>query len=754
MARTVLGSAVLELSANIASLQADMDKASRVISSKMNTWERQAKRVTGFFKGMGAGLLGGFSLSGFAAITKQLSDFADSFEEAASRTGVLGDTLEALSAKTKEFGGSSESALKSIDYFAAVLGKAQTEGGSAAKVFEQFGVSIKNTDGTLRSVQSVLDDTAKRFRELNNPAFEASIGRALFGREGSRSVVMAMNDVEGGLDAITKSMTEQGRVMGDTTRKQLKDFGDQWGILIDRFNVAIAVTLGPLVSKLNEIATFFNQMGQKTMPQIFNQFLVWLGEIGNKLAYVIPGFAQINTFFGMTGGGAGGMTGTMDDYINGLKTGADVAQELSDTVQEVNSRLRFGSDKAREGWTKTSKELRREIDRFVSDAKRAGIEFTITSTWRDSGRKGSKHRTGNAVDLVASNWKEATRWWQENAHKYSLTFPVRTERPGDQAGTTFGTGPHWHAQLEQTQKAAGANKELAAAARDAAAAEREQQRVMDEAAQIRARTNEQIAQSRDNFEALLATMDPVLAATREFDQAMRVVDEAFSLGTITLEEYLDAADRLRARMEEVGQTSETLAATIQERMGQAMGSWIDSAMQGTFKLKDALKDLLQTIVKAVAKMALLKAAESAGGGSFWGQVLGNVAGAFQHGGRFNQLALAQGVYNQPTFFPMGPGAGLTRFAKGGGLGLLGEMGAEAILPLTRRSNGDLGVKAEPANVNVSVTNNVGEYGQASVQRSVNGDIEVVINRIQSDIARGGNPTANAFERAYGLNRGR
>mgnify|MGYP002507803396 CR=1 FL=1 len=61
--------------------------------------------------------------------------------------------------------------------------------------------------------------------------------------------------------------------------------------------------------------------------------------------------------------------------------------------------------------------------------------------------------------------------------------------------------------------------------------------------------------------------------------------------------------------------------------------------------------------------------------------------------------LAQGVYNQPTFF---------RFAHGGAFsGVLGEAGEEAIMPLERTASGELGVKASGAGsqVNIIVNNN-------------------------------------------------
>ena len=52
-----------------------------------------------------------------------------------------------------------------------------------------------------------------------------------------------------------------------------------------------------------------------------------------------------------------------------------------------------------------------------------------------------------------------------------------------------------------------------------------------------------------------------------------------------------------------------------------------------------------------------------------------------------------GVVNKPTIFPMA-----------NGIGLMGEAGAEAILPLRRGSNGKLGVQSTGGNIGNIVVN--------------------------------------------------
>ena len=88
-----------------------------------------------------------------------------------------------------------------------------------------------------------------------------------------------------------------------------------------------------------------------------------------------------------------------------------------------------------------------------------------------------------------------------------------------------------------------------------------------------------------------------------------------------------------------------------------------------------------------------------------------MGGAFQNG---NVVAFADGgVVNRPTNFAM----------SGGRLGLMGEAGAEAIMPLSRGKDGKLGVKAEGGGSTVIINNPVFLSGDENVARQFVKSIE-------------------------------
>ncbi|MDO5604283.1 MAG: phage tail tape measure protein [Paracoccus sp. (in: a-proteobacteria)] len=155
------------------------------------------------------------------------------------------------------------------------------------------------------------------------------------------------------------------------------------------------------------------------------------------------------------------------------------------------------------------------------------------------------------------------------------------------------------------------------------------------------------------------------------------------------------------------------------RMGQVMwmtGREVDSFAGGIagglkrafdglifdgMKLSDALKGVARSMADTAFSIAMKPIHQAVAGAMAQG-LAGGIGAAlpFAQGGAFSQgrvTAFARGgIVSQPTHFPMR-----------GGLGLMGEAGPEAIMPLTRGADGRLGVAAaggggRPVNVQITV----------------------------------------------------
>jgi len=138
------------------------------------------------------------------------------------------------------------------------------------------------------------------------------------------------------------------------------------------------------------------------------------------------------------------------------------------------------------------------------------------------------------------------------------------------------------------------------------------------------------------------------------------------------------------------------------RAGGAMTAAFASGMAGGKSLDQVLVNLGARLSN-IALNAALKPLEGALGsgleslvktlGASLGGVTASAKGNVFSGGRVQPFAKG-GVVAAPTFFPMT-----------GGVGLIGEQGAEAIMPLKRGADGRLGVQAaggRPVNVTVNI----------------------------------------------------
>jgi phage-related minor tail protein len=150
----------------------------------------------------------------------------------------------------------------------------------------------------------------------------------------------------------------------------------------------------------------------------------------------------------------------------------------------------------------------------------------------------------------------------------------------------------------------------------------------------------------------------------------------------------------------------TDAARLSARFGSTLGNaFVDVALRGK-GLGDVLRSLTLSLAQLTLKAAFRPLTDQIGAG-----LAGLLSGvAFAKGGvvpRPLPVPFAQGgVISSPIAFPL----------TGNRLGIAGERGAEAILPLARGPDGSLGVRAEGGG-GVHITFNVSTPDAASFQRS-------------------------------------
>ena len=159
---------------------------------------------------------------------------------------------------------------------------------------------------------------------------------------------------------------------------------------------------------------------------------------------------------------------------------------------------------------------------------------------------------------------------------------------------------------------------------------------------------------------------------------------------------------------EIEEQRQSIIGKVESSMESALMSIVD----GTKSVKDAFRSMAAEIIKELYRIFVVKRitgmiagtigdASSMAGGNFFSGIAGKpvaqaMGGAWMKG---VQMFANGGVVDSPTMF-----------GHSGGVGVMGEAGPEAIMPLKRGANGKLGVSVEGGSGAVNVTNNINVTG--------------------------------------------
>ncbi|MEL7150249.1 MAG: phage tail tape measure protein [Pseudomonadota bacterium] len=191
-----------------------------------------------------------------------------------------------------------------------------------------------------------------------------------------------------------------------------------------------------------------------------------------------------------------------------------------------------------------------------------------------------------------------------------------------------------------------------------------------------------------------------------------------------------AGEMARALKEGLDETSRAMAMTeadakvLTRGLSRGLRSAFDGLVFDGMRASDALEAVARSVVNTAYSAAIRPVAQQLGG-----MIASGISGFFADGASFAQGRVmpfaSGGVVSGPTYFPMR-----------NGVGLMGEAGPEAIMPLTRGADGRLGVRSEGGGRPVQIVMNISTPDAASFQRSQS-QIAAQMNRALSRSHRNG-----------------
>ena len=204
-----LGRTTVGLNARTQAFNRDMIRASRL----MRRFGREARSAAASAGRIVTGLA--FGSGALGATVKLLSDSATSLRELSIASGIAVPRLQELQRVFEADGLSAQGFEKAIRRLQRSIGDAARGELEYLESFEQFGISLRNAAGEVRSTESVLTDVIDVLAELP-PALQASVGNDFFGR-GFQSMSTSFARLGSNAEAFNQELERQRNLLPSLT---------------------------------------------------------------------------------------------------------------------------------------------------------------------------------------------------------------------------------------------------------------------------------------------------------------------------------------------------------------------------------------------------------------------------------------------------------------------------------------------------------------------------------------------------------
>ena len=310
----------------------------------------------------------GLIISGgaFIGLVKGAVDSADSFGKLSDQTGIAANSLQAYANAGKLAGVGQETIDKGLRRLAQSMREADQGVATYSDSYKALGISVRDSDGNLKSSETVLGEIADRFADLPDGATKAAISMEIFGRSGASLI----NLLNGG----SAALSEYNYAVSDEFAQNAEFFNDQIAVLGIRFDGFRKQLADALLPTLNNLIGVFSDLfsSQQDFTMLFDAIGLSIKTVSAAIFTTIAGFkflgrvvtdilkiineARKGNFKGAIGIGKEGLADTKEQFkedmkvFNDIFTGTENApatyfREGTKSVQEFSEEITksFGS---------------------------------------------------------------------------------------------------------------------------------------------------------------------------------------------------------------------------------------------------------------------------------------------------------------------------------------------------------------------------------------------------------------------------
>lgn len=602
-----VGVLTIEMAANIARLQRDMNQAKDIVGKTVG----QVKGVLGTL-GVGIGI--GAVVNEFRRLVTMLDDL----DEQAQGLGTTAVALAEMREQAKYSGVEAGKLDKALSSLATKMNDAAAGNRQTAVLFERMGVSIKTAAGELRPMEDVLSDVADRFATYRDSTEKTALANALFGEKLGRIMIPYLN--QGGeslrrFSGVTDEVVESG--------KKLQEQLDTMNTNIQKLKLGILSDLIPALNKMSEeylaaskaAGSFLGAFGL-----LLKQSAQTLEDPGEKIRELRTELDKLQKSYdeGMAGNpGERYVAKQIKPRIDAIRKELEFLKELQRNRALANApkdvQDQVDRDAARGGGKKTAPnpELNREGESFL-DTLRKQVERMREGEFAMLRLEAAQKKVSTAAEPYIRQLENAKRAQEELAAAAMLQGDTDArQRQADEAMLAMDE------MIKQMQLAKSVANDLSI----------NQQRAM-----LETQLNAQIAAA--TFGMVGAELE---RTTEELEKRKLVILETYDTMNAAERDWLTGWKRAMAEYVDIANNGAREAAEyFRGFTSAAEDAFTQLVMNGRLSVRALLSDLAEMLIRSEFRKLLANLFPGAGGGagaggSILGSILGSLVG-FANGG--------------------------------------------------------------------------------------------------------------------------
>ena len=242
------GTLLIDIAASTARLEKDLSQATGML-------QRSGQRMQSLAKGIGAGLIAGFSVQALASFAKSTIDTADKLAKLSQSVGVSVEQLSGLSHAANLSDVEIEKLGKALGKLSVNMSDTVKGTGDAKDAFRALGIDVQQTDGALKNPDTVLKEVAAKFASMEDGAGKTALAIKIFGRAGA-DLIPLLNAGADGIAEMQEEAKRLGLVLSTEAAQAAERFNDNLtrvhGLVQGSAN-SIMVGLVPALENLTNI---------------------------------------------------------------------------------------------------------------------------------------------------------------------------------------------------------------------------------------------------------------------------------------------------------------------------------------------------------------------------------------------------------------------------------------------------------------------------------------------------------------------